>query len=188
LYNDCLFNYKILHSVNNEGEDLPSNKSNILEVLKGLIQKLNDVFAAHFLLKILETSEGRMFRLLFEINYCVLGIGNCEQKILSRPFTVYSNRKKHTKDRPVVIGMKPLKGLATQETEVWIKGRGFGKIVHVMFGERPAKVLDTYENLITVTAPIRNDILTETVVPVVIANKFATELFVADNSLTFSYS
>lgn len=58
------------------------------------------------------------------------GIGQCEERILSNPFGVFSNRKKNPKikaanDRPIVIDIKGNQGPTTQETEVWIKGKGF---------------------------------------------------------------
>lgn len=68
-----------------------------------------------------------MYRLLFVITFTLEGLGACEEKILSRPFQVYSNRKKQVKgqERPAVYDLKPKEGIASGETEVWIKGRGF---------------------------------------------------------------
>ena len=68
-----------------------------------------------------------MFRLMFTIHYTAEGVGELEEKILSRPFQVYSNRKKNVKgqERPTVVDIKPNYGPINQETEVWIKGRGF---------------------------------------------------------------
>jgi hypothetical protein len=92
-------------------------------------------------LQILETSEGTLFRLMFVVTYTLDGVGQVEEKILSRPFQVYSNKKKNIKgkfigliqrlvtecceEKPLVFDMKPNQGPATAETEVWIKGRGF---------------------------------------------------------------
>jgi hypothetical protein len=33
----------------------------------------------------------------------------------------------HSTEKPIVIDMKPREGFAHQETEVWIKGRGFSE-------------------------------------------------------------
>jgi hypothetical protein len=81
-----------------------------------------------------------MFRLQFTVTYNVENGATYEEKILSRPFCVYSNRKKGTKgdyivmkqsdlslEKPTVTGIKPNNGSAVQETEVWIKGRGFSE-------------------------------------------------------------
>lgn len=68
-----------------------------------------------------------MFRLMFTITFTLDGVGSCEEKIMSRPFQVYSNRKKNVKgqEKPTVIDIKPKEGSSAQETEMWIKGRGF---------------------------------------------------------------
>jgi hypothetical protein len=67
-----------------------------------------------------------MFRLLFVVNFSLENVGTIEERILSRPFQVYSNRKKNSKaERPIVLDMKPMEGPISSETEIWIKGRGF---------------------------------------------------------------
>ena len=73
----------------------------------------------------MDTSEGNTFRLLFLVNYATEDGQTLEEKILSRSFAVYSNRKKNIKEKPTVIAMMPSKGAFHAQTEVWIKGRGF---------------------------------------------------------------
>eukprot|EP01119_Soliformovum_irregulare_P012069 TRINITY_DN3109_c0_g1_i1.p1 TRINITY_DN3109_c0_g1~~TRINITY_DN3109_c0_g1_i1.p1 ORF type:complete len:438 (-),score=118.72 TRINITY_DN3109_c0_g1_i1:85-1398(-) len=179
--------------VDADGEELPNHKQNILESIeRSLSQQLDENLSAQFSLKVMETSEGNMFRLLFTVNYRTKGLGPCEEKIQSRPFIVYSNRKKHAKamdkERPIPTDMKPDRCEANREAEVWIKGRGFSDKVIVTFGDRPGRIMDSSENLITVISPMREDVTgLEMSVPVTISNKFARELFSADKKMTFTY-
>lgn len=94
---------------------------------------------AHFSLKVLDTSDGEVFRLLFIVNY-ETDEGPWQERILSRPFVVQSNRRKSNKSKsyeicmffanrlvtarikPSVIGIKPNSGPSSEETEIWIKG------------------------------------------------------------------
>jgi len=179
--------------VDQDGEELPPNKANMLDSIeRSTTQPLDENHTAQFSLKVLETSEGNMVRLLFTINYRLKNLGQCQEKILSRPFVVYSNRKKHVKgvdkEKPTLIDLKPSRGEYNKETEVWIKGRGFNDKVAVAFGDRVAKVVDSSENLVTVIAPPREDIVQDTPVEVLVSNKFARELFNADKKLTFLYT
>jgi len=176
--------------VNAEGQDLPPTKQNLLESPEGgLTQTLDSNLSAHFSLKVLDTSEGTMFRLLFTINFTLDGVGPCEEKILSRPFQVYSNRKKNVKgqEKPSVVDIKPKEGPATQDTEVWIKGRGFSDRVVVAFGDKLGRIVETTENLITVFAPARFDLMSDTPVQVLVSNKYPHELLSADKKLQFVY-
>jgi len=177
--------------VNSEGGELPNNKANILEAPEGgLTQHLDSNMSAHFSLKILDTSEGTMFRLLFTMIYNLEGIGPCEEKILSRPFQVYSNRKKNPKgqEKPTVIDIKPKEGPALQETEVWIKGRGFSdRAVIVQFGDKIGRIVETTDNLLTVMAPQRFDLVSDTPVAVIVSNKSTHDLLSADKKPSFIY-
>jgi len=176
--------------VNGEGQELSSVKPNLLESPDGgLSQHLDSNLSAHFSLKILDTSEGTMFRLLFTINYTVDGLGQLEEKIMSRPFQVYSNRKKNVKgqERPVVADIKPNHGVANQETEVWIKGRGFSDRVIIYFGDKPGRIIEATENLLTVVAPQRFDIMHDTPVQVIVSNKYPHDQLSADKKVTFVY-
>jgi hypothetical protein len=91
-----------------------------------------------------------MFRLLFTVRYRTETDQWLTERILSRPFQVLSNRKKNAKERPMLIDLKPIDGPADEETEVWIKGRGFRAQVSVLFGEKNGRIVETSENLITV--------------------------------------
>jgi len=173
-----------------EGQDLPVAKTSILESPEGgLTQTLDSNLSAHFSLKVLDTSEGTMFRLLFTASFTLEGIGSCEEKIMSRPFQVYSNRKKHVKgqEKPSVIDIKPKEGPSAQETEIWIKGRGFSDRVVVSFGDKIGRIVETTENLLTVCAPARFDLVADTPVQVIVSNKYPHELFSADKKFTFVY-
>jgi len=176
--------------VNSEGQDLPNTKINLLESPEGgLTQQLDTNLSAHFSLKVLDTSEGTMFRLLFTATFTLEGVGQCEEKILSRPFQVYSNRKKNVKgqERPTVIDIKPKEGPTTQETEIWIKGRGFSDRVVVAFGDKLGRIIETTENLLTVCAPARFDLMQDTPVQVIVSNKYPHELLNADKKMSFIY-
>jgi hypothetical protein len=110
--------------VNVDGIEIQSSKQ-MLECTEGnLTQSLDTNHSAHFSLKILETSDGNMLRFLFLVDYVSNG-ASLEEKILSRPFQVFSNRKKHSKEKPVVVALKPTEADLGCEVEVWIKGRGF---------------------------------------------------------------
>jgi len=179
--------------VDQDGEDLPTTKANMLDSIeRSTTQPLDENFTAQFSLKVLETSEGNMVRLLFTVNYRLKNLGQCQEKILSRPFVVYSNRKKHVKvdkDKPVLLDLKPPRGEFNKETEVWIKGRGFNDKVMVNFGDRSGKVLETSENLVTVLAPPREDIMhTDQMVEVTVSNKFAREQYTSEKKLNFTYT
>jgi len=144
---------------------------------------------AQFALKILETSESRKFRLLFSIKF--VSNGNLmEEIILSHPFSVTSNKKKLNIESPKVFDIKPKIGLATEETEVWIKGKQFTErtSMTVKFGGKPAKITETEENLITCTAPSMGNIAEDTTVSVEVANFHpAHGQLVADTNLSFTY-
>ena len=57
------------------------------------------------------------------------------------------------------------------------------------FGDRPGRVVEVTDNLITVMAPAREDILHDTIVDIIVSNKFARgELYSADKKLNFTYS
>lgn len=147
--------------------------------------------------KILDTSEGTLFRLCFTVVYNVEGIGVCEEKVLSRPFQVYSNRKKSkagtlsprglSREQPVVIDIKPNEGIATEETEVWIKGRGFSETVSVLFGDKPGTVTEQAHNFISVLAPPSYGVVSDTPVPVVVINKYGQEGLEAEKRATYTY-
>jgi hypothetical protein len=94
-----------LKLVNNDGSELPPHKQNPLESIEGgLTHPLGDDHTTCFSVKVLQTSEGNLFRLIFNISYRLKGQGRVEEQIISRPFAVYSNkhnrnsRKKQKKD------------------------------------------------------------------------------------------
>lgn len=147
-------------------------------------QQLDSEHRAQFLLKFPNTSNGANWRLLFIVNFVDEELGNCTDTILSRPFTVTSNIKKkpsasrglksdseHSPDEaPIVDDLKPASGLHNQQTEVWIKGRGFNEKVQVYFDKQPVKVQERHEHLLVVYAPAREDLSEETSVMVEVSN------------------
>eukprot|EP01114_Cavostelium_apophysatum_P013639 TRINITY_DN3345_c0_g1_i4.p1 TRINITY_DN3345_c0_g1~~TRINITY_DN3345_c0_g1_i4.p1 ORF type:complete len:490 (-),score=94.42 TRINITY_DN3345_c0_g1_i4:44-1513(-) len=174
------------------GSELP-NKHAVLECPEGLVSSLDQSLKAKFSLKMTETSEGAMYRLLFVVQFRINGLGQCEEKVMSSPFQVTANIKKNTKGRnsareiPVVIDMKPKDG--PPETEVWIKGQYFSDKVTVIFGDKTAKVLEVSENLVTALAPSqRSDLSPGSAVSVTLANKYSGESLVAERVLTYIYT
>jgi len=89
--------------VDGEGFDLPPNRASILEnVGCGLTQQIDESSSSCFSLKIVDTSEGQTLRLLFTVNYKMrdsTGTKDYEEKILSNPFIVYSNKHNRSKKR-----------------------------------------------------------------------------------------
>lgn len=82
-----------LKLVNNDGSDLPPHKQNALESIEGgLSHSLGDDHTTCFSVKVLQTSEGNLFRLVFNVTYRIQGQGEVEEQIVSRPFAVYSNK------------------------------------------------------------------------------------------------
>jgi len=97
--------------VNGDGEDLPVNKSNALACLEGsLTRSLDTQLMGSFSLKALHTSEGTSFRLLFLISYRTKD-GNFEEKVYSRPFSVFSNKQNRNSKKKRIKGLIDSVGL-----------------------------------------------------------------------------
>lgn len=203
--------YVTLKLANKDGEILPEDKQRILvvggsgsgsgsggegrassssidEEQQGNTKQLDNKLCANYSIKVTETSQGKTFRLLFIVLYRIEGMmgGEKEERILSHPFLVFENRAKSLSlQPPVVIDMKPQHG--TADTEVWIKGKGFGEQVRVDFDDKTAKILDSADNLITATVP-SFDFTAERTLTVVTSNKISTEEFLtAEKKLNFVY-
>lgn len=87
--------------VDRDGRDLPPQKGHVLQSIEGgLVHALNKKKRARFSLKVLETSEGNLFRLMFSVSYRIKGGGNHEDIIFSDAFSVKSKKKKEPKDFP----------------------------------------------------------------------------------------
>jgi len=174
--------------VSKEGYELNSSKGDLLaSATGGFAQRLDEFHSARFSLKVLESSESSVFRLCFTIVYLVEGVGNCEEKVLSRQFTVYSAKQTPSKQSPITIGIKPSEGFAQEHTEVWIKGKNFSEQVVVTFGNKLGKIIETSSNLIIVAAPQRDDLSETTKVDVEISNNYDHELLICPTSLVFTY-
>ncbi|PRP79935.1 hypothetical protein PROFUN_05911 [Planoprotostelium fungivorum] len=79
--------------VDSEGRELPPSRTACLESIDGgLTHPLDEDCSTVFSLKILQTSQGQLFRLLFTVTYRVKGSTSHEEKIYSEPFGVYSNK------------------------------------------------------------------------------------------------
>jgi hypothetical protein len=59
--------------------------------------------------------------------------------------------------------------------------------VEVTFGMKPAKILERYEHLLVVLAPIRPDIKEDTQVLVEVSNKHKKQIFTSSVKLSFTY-
>ena len=154
------------------------------------MKAIDEHISSRFSLKLLCTSEGNRFRLSFTITYTTADGQRHEERILSLPFVVSSNRRKTQKDAaPVVVDMKPQCGLHNRDTEIWIKGKGFSERVQVMIGNQQATVTETHPNLIVATIPARYDITQDTVLPVIVTNtaKNGAVLTSAENRMNFTY-
>ena len=175
--------------VNKEGELMDNKNNELMETSDNIYTKFLDSQSlnAAFSIKILETSGGNMFRLKFQIEYELENKENRREELISRPFLVYSNKKKNGKETPIVFGMKPIVGNSHEETEIWIKGSSFADSVFVTFGGIKAKITDREDNLLTVIAPIRNNLQKEELVDVVITNIYGSHLLEADKKLYFKY-
>lgn len=83
----------ILTSVDKEGLELPLEKKDLLQCPDGsLSQPLSSSLTADFVFRLSGTSEGHSFRILFIVNYLLQDDLPCEERIVSRPFMVYSTR------------------------------------------------------------------------------------------------
>jgi len=171
--------------VNKDGMAL---EEKLLESVDGFVKPLDvHTLTTNFSLKVFETSSGDMFRLKFKINYMMEGVGETQEEIISRPFLVYSHKKKNAKEPPVVLALKPEGGSNLIENEVWIKGSCFGDNVCVTFAGMPARIIENVENIITVYAPARKDLTTDEMVEVIVSNSYPTQYLNADKKLYFRY-
>jgi len=168
---------KIMHGtvevklVNDKGLDLTTK--GILESEDSHLTQPFDIdLKAKFCLKFSKTSSATNWRLLFNVEYTVEGNIKKSETILSDPFVVHTNSMKKNPD-PAITGIKPSKGWHQKETEVWIKGSGFGKGVTVTFGDQVAKILEVAENIVVVATPKRPDLSRPAKVEVRVANKNA---------------
>jgi len=175
---NCDVSVRLVHQ---NGEELESSKQ--CKMLEG--QKVKRMTAstptgvdrrAEFSLKVKETSGRSKFRLLFTAHFTVNNIP-CEQQILSNPFKVISNKKKAIYGRPKLTDLIPKRGFSNEETEVWIRGNFFcdRTMMNVKFGDKEASIIETEENLITCIAPIRTDLLSDTVVTVTVSSLHSTK-------------
>jgi len=107
---------------------------------------------AVFPLKLVKNSR-RKFRLKFTVNVTSNGRSYTEH-IFSLPFGVITTKKSRVRT-PELTNMHLKYGLGDRENEVWIKGRNFSarNTMEVMFGDLPANILETDENLIICMAP-----------------------------------
>eukprot|EP01114_Cavostelium_apophysatum_P010421 TRINITY_DN2409_c0_g1_i1.p1 TRINITY_DN2409_c0_g1~~TRINITY_DN2409_c0_g1_i1.p1 ORF type:complete len:401 (+),score=87.19 TRINITY_DN2409_c0_g1_i1:28-1203(+) len=95
--------------VDEDGYELSAQRQKLLEsVIGGMTHTLDDGNSSSFSIKILHTSEGHLFRLLFTVNYRTFTDPRpIEEKIITRPFVVYS--KKHSKAAPIKKFVSPVK-------------------------------------------------------------------------------
>lgn len=59
--------------------------------------------------------------------------------------------------------------------------------VVVHFGDKPGRIVETADNLLTVVAPQRFDLIHDTPVQVIVSNKYPHDMLSADKKVTFVY-
>eukprot|EP01118_Nematostelium_gracile_P006397 TRINITY_DN2059_c0_g1_i4.p1 TRINITY_DN2059_c0_g1~~TRINITY_DN2059_c0_g1_i4.p1 ORF type:complete len:438 (+),score=96.97 TRINITY_DN2059_c0_g1_i4:787-2100(+) len=169
-------------------EELEENREHILDGVK--TRALDKEKKAQFHLKVVETSDRNRFRLQFVVRFWVNKVEHTE-KIISHCFRVTSNKKSASIERPRPFAIKPCEGSASEETEVWIRGKLFTDRANtsVTFGGREAKVIETEDNILVCYAPIRDDLLEDETVQVKITNHKGdqSESFDASKLLEFTY-
>jgi len=140
-----------LVSVKLVSESGSDEDDSMIEGLKVL--PLNSEKKAEFSLKLVKNSR-RKFRLKFTITVQGGGITHTEH-IFSLPFSVITTKKSKIRV-PEVVHMHLRYGLSDRENEVWIKGKNFSarNTMEVLFGDRPANILETDENLIICLSPV----------------------------------
>eukprot|EP01116_Phalansterium_solitarium_P003381 TRINITY_DN141_c0_g2_i3.p1 TRINITY_DN141_c0_g2~~TRINITY_DN141_c0_g2_i3.p1 ORF type:complete len:451 (+),score=143.04 TRINITY_DN141_c0_g2_i3:573-1925(+) len=169
------------------GDELGDGKRDCLS--GGQRKPLDPERKCMFCLKILETSEGNKFRLLFSVQFTA-GSTHYEENLLSHPFKVTSNKKKSGVERPVIHALNPSVGLSSEETEVWIKGEFFADraSIVVKFGDDEARLTETEDNLVCAYAPPRKDLTQNTQVPVTVTNLYSAQpSLTSEGALAFTY-
>jgi len=171
--------------VSDSVKSLPRSKQNSLSTPEGSLTKtITDHFTCEFSLKLLDTSEGMNYKLLFVVQYTTVA-GKFEERIHSRAFEVFSNRKKSIRVTPALLGLKPESG--NEATEVWIKGSKFTENVEVKFGTELGEIKEITENLLTVLTPRMPNITEETTVSVSVGNIYGTEVMPAKETKPFLF-
>jgi len=178
-------NVKLLYDT---GEELEENKEHVLNGVK--TRPLDKEKKAQFHLKVIETSDRNRFRLQFTVRFFINKMEHVE-KIVSHCFRVTSNKKCVSVERPRPFAIKPCSGLTTGETEVWIRGKMFTDRANtsVTFGGKPARVIETEENILVCYAPPRDDIDEDSMVEVRVINhkEDMTECLEGVRLLEFTY-
>jgi len=170
------------------GEQIEGNREHILDGVK--TRALDKERKAQFHLKVVETSDRNRFRLQFLVRFYINKVEHTE-RIISHCFRVTSNKKSASIERPRPFAIKPAHGLASCETEVWIRGKMFTDRANtsVTFDGKQARVIETEDNILVCFAPIREDVTEDTPVEVRITNHKAdqTEFYDASKLLEFIY-
>jgi hypothetical protein len=170
------------------GEELEPNREHILDGVK--TRTLDKEKKAQFHLKVVETSDRNRFRLQFVVRFFINKTEHVE-KIISHCFRVTSNKKSASIEKPRPFAIKPTYGPSSCETEVWIRGKLFTDRANtsVTFGGKPARVIETEDNILVCFAPVRDDLTEDTAVEVLVTNHKGdqTESLDASKLLEFTY-
>lgn len=57
----------------------------------------------------------------------------------------------------------------------------------MLFGDKPGRIIETAENLLTVLAPARFELSSDSTVVVAVSNKYPHDLLTAEKQLNFTY-
>jgi len=127
---------------------------------------------ARLALRCLVTSEGRRVRLHFSV-HGRLRTSHYESlcvPLYSAPFTVTSNRRSLDLHEPYLEALKPCSAMASEKSEVWIKGSHFLRNIRVYFDAIEATLIEKSDHVITCIAPPRTDLQEPLTVSVTVEN------------------
>lgn len=146
---------------------------------------------AAFSLNVFKTTGAKKYVLEFTVRYDTKQ-GHYEEKIISRPFAVSSNRIKPDIERPIIAGLNPNVCLANgANNQIWIRGKKFMKQkdnLIVKFGDKVAKIEECEGNLLVVHVPQLGTSLHEPrTVAVTVTNIHMEHQLVCKEPFTFTY-
>eukprot|EP01117_Protostelium_nocturnum_P015882 TRINITY_DN6194_c0_g1_i1.p1 TRINITY_DN6194_c0_g1~~TRINITY_DN6194_c0_g1_i1.p1 ORF type:complete len:688 (+),score=264.55 TRINITY_DN6194_c0_g1_i1:568-2631(+) len=130
------------------------------------------------------------FRIVFLVNYQTADGNSYWEKVISDVIQIQCNKIFAGQD-PTASSLMPTRGSPLEETEVWIRGHDFwSKGMKITFDGIDAKVLDISENLVSVIAPRRPDLLHkgDLTVEVSFTNLFTRKQAKSPRTINYTYS
>lgn len=142
-------------------------------------------------MNVFKTTGAKKYVLEFTVRYDTKQ-GHFEEKIISRPFAVSSNRIKPDIERPIIAGLNPNACLMTgANNQIWIRGKKFMKQkdnLVVKFGDKVAKIEECEGNLLVVHVPQLGTALHEPrTVAVTVTNIHMEHQLVCKEPFSFTY-